>query len=95
MHANIGNQGAILFIAGILQFSTIITIWVPVTASRLEDTPLSAIGTGPPIRILNYWEVTVTFAIAEGEIHVSSIITQRLSLSAAGHPPMNATSLVT
>ena len=73
MQANIGDQWTILFIAGI------VTIRNPVTARCLEDTPLlGAIGTRPPIRILNSWELNITFAIAEGVSHVFAIPTKRL-----------------
>ena len=84
----------ILFITGIPQFSGIVTIWIPVTAKSLKDTPLGAIGTGPPIRILNFWELSITLAVAEGVGHVTAVVAQGLSLGAASKIQPYATAVV-
>jgi len=91
IQANLGDQGTILLIAGIAQFSCVVAIWNSVTARRLEDTPLGAIGTGPPIRILNGWESSVTLAVAQGCSHVSAVVAQGLNLGAASQCPPDAT----
>ena len=85
MQANLGDQWTILFIAAIAYICTIVTIWIPITAIRLEDTPLGAISTRPSIRILDSWEVSVTLAITDRVIHISTVLTQGLDLSTAGH----------
>ena len=78
IQANLGDQWTILFIAGI------VTIWIPVTSRCFEDTLFGAIGTRPPIWVLDFWELGVTFAIAEGISHVPAILAHGLSPSAAG-----------
>ena len=88
MQANIGDQRTILFIAGI------VTIWIPVTSRRFEDTPLSAIGTRPPVGILNFWELGEALAITKGFSHVTAVLTQGLIPSAAGNSQGNTSIIV-
>ena len=92
--ANSGDHGTILFITGIVNFSCIVTIWMPVTARRLKDTLLGAIGTGPPIRILSSWELSITLAVAERVGHVTAVVTHGLSLGAASKIQPYATLVV-
>lgn len=92
--ANLGDQWTITLIAGIPKFSSIPTIWIPVTAIYLEDTFFDPVGTRPSIRILNSWEPGVTLAIAEVVIHVFAVLTQGLGLSAASKAQSNATVIV-
>ena len=83
-----------MLIAGIAQFSCVVAIWNSVTARRLEDTPLGAIGTGPPIRILSSWELSITLAVAERVGHVTAVVTHGLSLGAASKIQPYATLVV-
>ena len=92
--ANSGDHGTILFITGIVNFSCIVTIWMPVTARRLKDTLLGAIGTRPPIRILSSWEFSVTLSVAEGVGHVTTVVAQGLSPGAASKIQPYATAVV-
>ena len=93
IQANPGDWVTILFITGIAQFCGIVTIWIPVTAKGLKDA-LLAIGTRPPIRVLNSWEISVTLALAEGVGHVTAVVTQGLILGAASKAPPYATVVV-
>ena len=89
IQANLGDQGTILLIAGI------VTIWIPVTSRCLEDTPFGAIkSTRPPMRVLSFWEKSIALAIAEGIFHVAAVLTQVVILGAACKVPLNATVIV-
>ena len=79
IQANLGYQGTIPFIARVARLFRV-TIWIPVTARRLEDT-LFTIFTTPPIRVLGSWVPKVTLAITKGGSHVFTVITQELYLS--------------
>ena len=95
MQANPSDQWTILLIAGVANFSCIITIWISITSRRLEDTLLGAIGTRPTIRILNARIFSIALAFAEGFSHVCAIFAQGLSLSAAGHLQVDTAVFVT
>ena len=91
LQANLGDQRTILLIAGIDQFS--ITIWNPITAGRLEYT-LFAIFTRPSMRVLSFWEQSVTLTFAEVKSHVFAVLTQGLSLGATGITQVYTTVIV-
>ena len=92
IQVNLGYQGTILFIARVARLFRV-TIWIPVTARRLEDT-LFTIFTRPPIRVLSSWVLKVTLAVTKGVSHVFTIFTQGFNLSATGHVQPNATVIV-
>ena len=94
MQANLGDQWTILFVAGITYFSGIVTIWIPITMRRLEDT-LCALRTGPPIRVLNSRICRKTLTFAERVSHISAVLAEGLSLSDAGHGQVYAAVFVT
>ena len=92
IQANLGYQGTILFIARVARLFRV-TIWIPVTARRHEDT-LFTIFTRPPIRVLSSWVPKVTLAITKGVSHVTTVITQGFCLSTTGHDQPDTTVIV-
>ena len=85
---DLSDQRTITFIA------TIFTIQHPITSSGVGNTLLGATGARPTIWILSQWEISITLALAEGILHITAVLTQRLVLRTTSQLQEYATAVV-
>ena len=89
------DHRAIIFVTRIEGFCAIVTISKTVASRPVDNTLFGALGTRPPIWILDKWEDVKTLALTQGEVHVATVFTHRMVLGTTSHFQSYATTIVT